>query len=197
MADIKKISQMLVIAGATSASLYLTAQRLRATGASLEPVDFIVEPVAPRTGPAAASGANANANANTNANTNTNRTALERDATLALPTRSRMAPESNGNAFSNLSWLPPPPQAVAVPAPPKPPPPTAPPLPFTFVGLMEKGAARPQAFLSRGDALLVVAAGDTIDNNTYRIETLSAQKIVITYLPMNIQQSLNILGTTP
>lgn len=187
MADIKKIAQILVIAGATSASLYLTAQRLRATGASLEPVDFIVEPVAPKTGPAAASGANAN----------TNRTALERDATLALPTRSRMAPESNGNAFSNLSWLPPPPQAVAVPAPPKPPPPTAPPLPFTFVGLMEKGAARPQAFLSRGDALLVVAAGDTIDNNTYRIETLSAQKIVITYLPMNIQQSLNILGTTP
>lgn len=187
MADIKKIAQVLVIAGTTSVSLYLTAQWLRAPGAGPEPVEFIDEPATPKAGSVAASGAN------------TNGTGSERDATLELPRRSRMDPESRGNAFANLSWLPPPPKVVAVPPPPppKPPPPTAPPLPFTFVGLMEKGAARPQAFLSRGDALLVVAAGDTIDNNTYRIETLSAQKIVITYLPMNIQQSLNILGTTP
>ncbi len=187
MADIKKISQMLVIAGATSTSVYMTAHWLRAPGAVLDPAELVVEPAEPKAERSAASGANPNG------------LALERDATLALPARSRIVPESSGNAFTNLSWLPPPPPVVIVPPPrpPKPPPPSAPPLPFTFVGLMEKGAASPQAFLAKGDALLVVAAGDTIDNNTYRIETLSAQKIVITYLPMNIQQTLNILGTTP
>lgn len=186
MADLKKISQILVIAGATSASVYLSAHWLRGPRDALDPAEF-VEPAAPKAGRTAESGAN------------TNGTTFERDATLALPARSRIVPESTGNAFANLSWLPPPPKAVVVPPPrpPKPPPPTAPPLPFTFVGLMEKGAIRPQAFLAKGDALLVVAAGDTIDNGTYRIETLSAQEIVITYLPMNIQQTLNILGITP
>lgn len=180
MADLKKIAQLLVIAGATTASIYLSAPWWRAPNAVLDPAEFVVEP-------AAVSGAN------------THGTAFERDPTLALPERSRTVPESSGNAFANLSWMPPPPVVVVAPPPrpPKPPPPTAPPLPFIFVGLMEQGAARPQAFLAKGDALLVVAAGDTIDNNTYRIETLSAQKIVITYLPMGLQQTLHILGTTP
>lgn len=61
---------------------------------------------------------------------------------------------------------------------------------------MEQGAAKPQAFLSKGDVLLVVAAGDLLDNNTYRVDTLTPQKIVITYLPLNTPQTLNILGTT-
>lgn len=120
----------------------------------------------------------------------------ERDATLALPLRSRAVPDSRGDAFAKLSWLPPPPPVQVVPrAPPPPPPaPVAPPLPFTFVGLMEHGAATPQAFLAKGDVLLVVAAGDRLDNNTYRVETLSAQQIVMTYLPLNTTQTLKILG---
>jgi len=121
------------------------------------------------------------------------------DSTLMLPKRSRVIPDSKGQAFASLSWLPPPPPAppvrVALPSPPPPPiVPVAPPLPFTFVGLLEQGAARPQAFLAKGDALLVVAAGDMLDNNTYRIETLNAQQIIITYLPLNTPQTLNILG---
>ena len=124
---------------------------------------------------------------------------LERDTSLALPQRDRVVPESGGDAFVALSWLPP----VAPPPPPapapvsKPPPPSAPPLPFTFVGMLEAGAVRPQAFLSKGDALLVVAAGDTLDNNTYRVDSLSSQQIVITYLPMNLQQTLTVAGATP
>lgn len=121
----------------------------------------------------------------------------ERDLTLKLPPRDRAVPESKGQAFTTLSWLPPPPPVRVVLPPPPPPPvvPVAPPLPFTFVGLMEQGSARPQAFLSKGEALLVVAAGDLLENNTYRVDTLNAQQIVITYLPLNAPQILNILGT--
>lgn len=187
MVHIKTLLQLVLLAGATSATVYTVAPWVRAWSEGSGGANIaIVEPATPRQGRPAAS------------ETRPNGAAPERDATLTPPGRSRVVPETKGEAFANLSWLPPPPPAVIVPPPrpPKPPPPTAPPLPFTFVGLMEKGTARPQAFLTKGDALLVVAAGDTIDNNTYRIETLSAQKIVITYLPMGTQQTLNILGAT-
>lgn len=187
MVPIKTFLQLVLLAGATSGTVYTVAPWVHAWSEESGGADIaIVEPVTPTRERDAAS------------ETTPNGAAPERDATLAPPQRSRVVPETKGEAFAKLSWLPPPPPVVIVPPPlpPKPPPPTAPPLPFTFVGLMEKGTARPQAFLAKGEALLVVAAGDTIDNNTYRIETLSAQKIVITYLPMNTQQTLNILGAT-
>lgn len=117
---------------------------------------------------------------------------------LAPPERTRTAPDSNGNAFAVLDWTPPPPPAVVIARPPPPPPPTpvAPPLPFTFVGMLEKGASQPQAFLAQGEQLLVVAAGDTLVNNTYRVDSLSAQQILITYLPLNTQQTLTTTGRT-
>jgi hypothetical protein len=120
------------------------------------------------------------------------------DASLAPPQRTRAAPDSKGNAFAVLDWTPPPPPVVPVakPAPPPPPAPVAPPLPFTFVGMMEEGVGKPQAFLAQGDLLLVVAAGDTLMNNTYRVDSLSAQQILITYLPLNTQQTLNTTGRT-
>jgi hypothetical protein len=122
--------------------------------------------------------------------------AAVRDASLAAPERARVAPDSEGNAFAVLDWTPPPPPVVITPKPPPPPPPVpvAPPLPFTFVGLMEKGVGKPQAFLAQGEVLLVVAAGDTLMNNTYRVDSLSAQQILITYLPLNTQQTLNTTG---
>jgi hypothetical protein len=58
----------------------------------------------------------------------------------------------------------------------------------------QKGSARPQAFLDKGDTLLVVGAGYVIDNNTYRVDTLTAQQIVLTYLPLNTAQTLNTTG---
>ena len=125
--------------------------------------------------------------------------AAEREATVGLPGRSRAIPETKGDPFAILSWLPPvaPVRALPVPPPPKPAAPVAPPLPFTFVGMLERGTAPPQAFLAKGEALLVVAAGDTLDNNTYRVESLSPQQIVITYLPMTTRQTLNVSGATP
>src|SRR5215204_133046 len=50
--------------------------------------------------------------------------------------------------FQKLSWTSPP-VAVVAPAPPPPAAPRAPPLPFTFIGLLEKGSPKPAAFLTR------------------------------------------------
>jgi hypothetical protein len=181
----KTLWQLVLLAVATAATVYTVAPWVRAksersAGANMA----MVASATPNKGRSVAS------------ETRPTEVAPKHDETLAPAARSRVVPETKGEAFANLSWLPPPPPVVIVPPPrpPKPPPPTAPTLPFAFVGLMEKGTARPQAFLTKGDALLVVAAGDTIDNNTYRIESLSAQKIVLTYLPMATQQTLNILG---
>ncbi|MFO1270724.1 MAG: hypothetical protein U1F50_03420 [Rubrivivax sp.] len=66
-----------------------------------------------------------------------------------------------------------------------------------FVGMVEQGAAKPQAYLARGDTLLIVAAGDVIENNTYRVEKLLPSGVVFTYLPLGRQQTLNAPGATP
>jgi hypothetical protein len=117
--------------------------------------------------------------------------------------RTRSIPKASGELFSHLSWLPPaPPPAPPRPVPTPPPaaalPPvaTAPAIPFSFIGMLEKGPGKPVAFLARGDALLVVSAGDLLDGNTYRVERLNANEIVMTYLPLNVQQTLHVPGST-
>jgi len=103
-------------------------------------------------------------------------------------------------AFGPVSWLPPArpaPVVAAAPPPPPPPAPTAPKLPFAYVGMVERGALPPQAYLAKGDALLIVAAGEVIDNNTYRVDSLQPSAVVLTYLPLGTQQTLNAPGATP
>ena len=115
---------------------------------------------------------------------------------------SRRVPAPGGNAFEPLNWQPAPPapprQVSAPPPPPQPPPaPTAPPLPFVFVGMVERGADRPQAYLAKGEALLVVSVGDFIENRTYRVDALAATGVVLTYLPLGKQQTVNVPGGAP
>jgi hypothetical protein len=94
-----------------------------------------------------------------------------------------------GNAFVSKSWyVPPPPPPPAKPLPP--PPPTAPPLPFTYLGRYED-LAKPVIFLVRGDRVLLVSAGDVIEG-TYRVEGIVGTALGLTYLPLNIRQSLDI-----
>ncbi len=125
--------------------------------------------------------------------------APERDPTLVPVQRQNVVPASGGVAFAPLSWLPPPKPApvVLITPPPPPPAPVAPPLPFTFVGLLEQGmgVTQPKAFLARGDALLVVTTGDTIENN-YSIDSITAQQITLTYLPLKTRQTLNVSGAS-
>ena len=67
-------------------------------------------------------------------------------------------------------------------------------MPFSFVGMVEQGAGKPQAFLAKGDSLLIVASGDVIENSTYRVDTLSPTSVVLTYLPLGKQQTLSVSG---
>ena len=110
--------------------------------------------------------------------------------------RAEAIPGDTGQPFASMSWVappPPPPKPVVVVAAP-PAPPVAPPLPFTFVGLVEKGTPKPQAFLSKGDELLVVSLGDLLENGTYRVEGVSPSQIVFTHLPTSTKQVINLSG---
>ena len=100
-----------------------------------------------------------------------------------------------GNAFQAMSWYvpPPPPPPKPPPKPLPPPPPTAPPMPFSFMGRYEDGAKR-VILLVKGDLVYTVSEGDVIDN-IYRVERLSAGQLEMTYLPLNIKQTINTGGT--
>ncbi|MFO1318355.1 MAG: hypothetical protein U1F52_01955 [Burkholderiales bacterium] len=98
--------------------------------------------------------------------------------------------------FGARNWDPPPPKMPAravrsenVEAPP-PPPPQAPPLPFTYVGMLDEGD-RVTVFLANANQDLAVKSGDVIDG-VYRVDEVTSQRVVVTYLPLGQQQSLSI-----
>ena len=103
----------------------------------------------------------------------------------------RREPEDKeaGNLFASKSWYvapPPQPPAAVAPAPP----PSAPPLPFTYLGRLDD-PAKPVFFLVAGDRVLFVSKGDVIEN-TYRVEGITGSALTLTYLPLNIRQSLDV-----
>ncbi len=109
---------------------------------------------------------------------------------LALDKLNRRAPatEATNNAFPGQSWYVPPPPPKPVP----PPPPAPPPLPFTYMGkLLEDGKLT--VFLARDDKNYAIKPGDTLDGS-YRVDSVDAQRVVFTYLPLNMQQTLVIGG---
>ncbi|MFN0161429.1 MAG: hypothetical protein ACKVQQ_09375, partial [Burkholderiales bacterium] len=65
-------------------------------------------------------------------------------------------------------------------------------LPFRFVGRVEEGN-RAAAILLFGQATLVVRVGDTLERN-YRVEEVGARALVLTYLPLNERQTLELGG---
>lgn len=94
-----------------------------------------------------------------------------------------------GNAddlFASRSWRPPPPPA--------PPPvvikPTAPPLPFKYVGRLEEGDGQ-TVFLSQGNGVRTVKAGDTLDGS-YRVDAITPAGVEFTYLPLNEKQFMGL-----
>jgi hypothetical protein len=110
---------------------------------------------------------------------------------LTRPAMPKNLEKSVGDAFNTTTWYIPPPPPKYIPddtPPPPPPPPTAPPLPFTFVGRYSDAGSQ-MIILAKGDRIYTVAEGDVIEN-TYRVEKLTSGKINLTYLPLNIAQSL-------
>ncbi len=94
--------------------------------------------------------------------------------------------------FSPHSWFvaPPPPPPAPPTAPAPPPAPTAPPLPFVFMGSYKTQGAKTY-FLTAGDRVYDVKIGDTLDN-TYSVDSVQAGLLMITYMPLKIQQSLAV-----
>ncbi len=99
-------------------------------------------------------------------------------------------PVKSADIFASKSWyVPPPPPPPPKPVPP--PPPTAPPLPFAFMGSYQEPDGRLILFLTKGDRLYTVSPGDVIDG-MYRVEEVVAGQLGLTYLPLNIKQSMTI-----
>lgn len=96
-------------------------------------------------------------------------------------------PVKSADLFASKSWYVPPPP----PKPAPPPKPTAPPLPFGFMGSYQEPDGRLILFLTRGERVYTVSMGDVIDG-TYRVEAVVGGQLELTYLPMNIKQSLSI-----
>ncbi|KUZ79911.1 hypothetical protein [Burkholderia ubonensis] len=104
--------------------------------------------------------------------------------------RAPVSVASANDPFTASSWQPPPP-VEAPPPTARPAPPTAPPVPFSYVGELDAKADKPQVFLSNGDQLLIVSPGDVIDGQ-YRVDSVSASNVVLTYLPLNQTQVVSI-----
>ena len=68
----------------------------------------------------------------------------------------------------------------------------APPLPFVYVGKMkEQGSNGYMVFLERQNRVYAVRQGDAIDSN-YRVDSIKAPLMTLTYLPMKTKQTLQI-----
>ena len=94
--------------------------------------------------------------------------------------------------FSPQSWYvapPPPPPAPVVYQPP--PAPTAPPLPFAFMGSYRTQGGGAVYYLTAGDRVYDVKVGDTLDN-TYSVDGVKSGQLLLTYMPLKIQQSLAV-----
>lgn len=99
---------------------------------------------------------------------------------------------SNG-VFAVTSWYVPPPPPPAQPPPP-PPKPTAPPLPFGYLGRYQESQSQ-IIMLVKGDRIYTVSAGDVIEN-TYRFEGMVDGRVELTYMPLNIRQSIDTGGAS-
>ena len=92
--------------------------------------------------------------------------------------------------FKGKSWyVPPPPPPPPMPVPP--PPPTAPPMPFAYLGSYRGDDGRLIIFLTRNDRIYSVSPGDVLEG-IYRVEEIASGQLVLTYLPLNIRQTINI-----
>lgn len=98
--------------------------------------------------------------------------------------------------FKSTSWYVPPPPPPPLPkAPPPPPPvPTAPALPFVFLGQIVEDQ-KVQVILARGDRVITVMVGDSIDKN-HRLESFKGGILTFVYLPLDTRQTL-ATGLTP
>lgn len=113
---------------------------------------------------------------------------LQSDVHFDLSAIKRTVPDNiqTSGLFQSKTWYTPPAQQQASSLPP--PPPSAPSLPFAFIGRMIDGNDV-ILFLSKNGRQYTVKANDILDDS-YRVDKITDNDAVLTYLPMNIQQTL-------
>ena len=94
-------------------------------------------------------------------------------------------PQRVKDVFEAKSWYMPPPASKIKPVP------VAPPFPFAFIGKMKDEGARATVFLERQNRIYLVHEGDAIEGN-YRVDTIKAPLMTLTYLPLDIKQTVQI-----
>lgn len=103
----------------------------------------------------------------------------------ALPSREGIG-EVRGDPFGVHNWAPAPkppaPQPVAAQEPP--------PLPYKYAGTVEQEGVA-QHLLVKDERVYAAVQGGTLDGG-YRIESVSGSEILLTYLPLNVNQSVPV-----
>ena len=96
-------------------------------------------------------------------------------------------PEDVKEMFAGKTWIvtPPPPKPVP------PAPPSAPPLPYAYRGKLAEEGEKVAVFLTKQGRSYVVREGEVIDK-VYRVEEVRPPVMTLTYLPLNIKQSIPI-----
>ena len=93
-------------------------------------------------------------------------------------------PENAQDIFAGKSWY-------VAPPPPKAPPPSAPPLPYVYMGKLAEEGEKLIILLSKQGRSYAVREGDVLDN-MYRVDEMRAPVMTLTYLPLNIKQTIQI-----
>lgn len=99
-----------------------------------------------------------------------------------------------GEPRADLFGSPPPPRTSAV-VDAAPPAPVAPPNPYRFAGRLVRGG-QAQIFLSKGDSVVAVRQGETIEGG-YRVETIGEEQITLTYLPLGKKETIPVFSALP
>jgi hypothetical protein len=90
--------------------------------------------------------------------------------------------------FSSQSWNPAPQNVAAQAAPPAPP--AAPAMPYRVAGRVVQDGTL-QIILARGDAVLTVREGDTLDG-AYQVEKIQPERVTLLYMPLGVREDLPV-----
>jgi hypothetical protein len=118
--------------------------------------------------------------------------AEKRAGRFALPDRIPLSAQ-RGDLFGTHSWQPPAPKVDAGSAAPVAS--AAPSMPYKFAGkLLQDGKL--QIFLSKGDAVVAIQEGDTLDG-AYRVESIEEAQITLLYLPLKRKETIPVSSSLP
>jgi len=115
--------------------------------------------------------------------------AEKRAGRFALPDRVPLG-EPRAALFGTQSWQPLAPKVGAAPAAP-----AVPAMPYRFAGkLLQEG--RLQIFLAKGDEVVPIRQGETLDG-AYRVESIGEAQITLLYLPLKRKETIPVSSSLP